>query len=499
MIIDNIIHNLIYSFLEEIIDHHDNYPTKISILLYSYFQMFYNISSLCNQNIILSTDRVSMLNSYYQLKSQIQHLNNKDDILKNMLYYGHIGFLSSLYSDFDIHKYKISNFGIKDIKMSSNILQQIYTWAGNHYKGKLGELDKLHNEKYTNGILADHSGNFDYIPENPNKWVNLIVPNGLFNENEIPIIDINANTTYTIQSFEHKNWWLNSGFAIYPSKEPILNIDDKLSNSWENGFKNQCEKILNIYQNLDDRKKVISEFFSFDSKETITIAGFWIIIAMMLSAKNNQTIENDIIMFFILSAGLFDSSISAWTYKFKHEQPRPISIIRHYYKNESIQSWNITKSAIIDGKQWLPYQKLTSVSPSHPDLGDINTIFSTVAGSILEWWFDNKHLYHSFKLFTLPNPHFISPILNKQYKSFSIGEFCIEKGTSMIEQNSMPSQTIVLKYHTLKDLIDDVSISSVYGGISWPESVELSSQIGCYVFDKIKNMIINVYKIKSPY
>jgi len=496
---DNIVHNLIYSFLEEIVVHHDNYPTKLSILLYSYFQMFYNISSLCNQNIVLSTDRVSMMNNYNQIKAQIQFINNKEDILKNMLYYGHIGFLSSLYSNFDINKYKISHFGIKDIKLSNVISHQIYTWGSNHYTGKLGELDKLNNDKYHTGILADSSGNVDYVPENPHKWVNLIVPNGSYNENGIPVIDINAETTYLVQSFDNKNWWLNKGFAIYPSKEPILNIDEKLSHNWENGFKNQSEKLLKIYQNLDDRKKIISELYSFDSKDNISIAGFWIIIAMMLSLKNNQSIENDIIMFFILGAGLFDSGIAAWTYKFKHEQPRPVTVIRHFLKNDFIQSWNVYNNSVIEGKQWLPYQKLTSVSPAHPDLADINTIFSNIAGSLLEWWFNNPNLYHSFKLFTLPNPHIISPILNKQYKSFSIGEFCIEKGSSLIEQNITPTQTIILKYQTIQDLIDDISLSSLYGGISWPESIELSSQIGKYVFDKIKNMIVNGYKIKIPY
>ena len=496
---DNIVHNLIYSFLEEVLAHNDNYPTKLSLLFYSYFQMFYNIGCLCNQNTQLSADRVLIPNWFNELKIQLQHVINKEDFLKNMLFYGHIGFLTSLYNNFDKTKYKISDFGIKDIKLSNIIIQKIFNWGSNHFTGKITDLEQLKSDTYYTGMLADNSGNIDFITENPNKWTNLIVPNGIYNENGTPIVDINANSTYEIQNFNNKNWWLNKGFSIHPSIEPILNLDEKISTSWENGFKNQSEKLLKIYHNLDDRKKIIAELFSFDSKDNVSIAGFWVIIAMMLSFKNNQTIENDIIMFFILGAGLLDSSISAWTYKAKYEQPRPISIIRLFLKNEIIQSWNPTINSVIHGKQWLPYQKLTSVSPPHPDLADINTVFSTISGSILEWWFNNPNLYHSFKLFTLPNPHLISNILNKQYKSYSIGEFLVEKGASNIEQNLTPTQTIILKYQTINELIDDISMSSIYGGISWPESIELSSEIGKYVFQKIKSKIENVYKIKIPY
>jgi len=496
---DNIVHNLIYSFLEEVVIHNDNYPTKISLLLYSYFQMFYNIASLCNKNIFLTADRVGVPNWYNELKNQLQYVMNKEDILQNMIFYGHIGFLSSLYNNFEKNKYKILDYGIKDVKLSNVIIQNMLTWGSQHYLGKLSELENLSNDKNYTGILADISGNINFIAENPNKWTNLIVPNGKYNENGFPIIDINADTTYEIQSFIDKNWWLNRGFAINPSRENIINLDEKIISTWENGLNTQTEKILKIYENLDDRKKTISELYSFDTLETGSISGFWVIIAMMLSKKNNQNTENDIIMFFILGAGLYDSSIASWTYKAKYELPRPITVIRHFLKDKPLNQWNIGKNSEIEGKNWMPYQKLTTVSPPNPDLADINTVFSVVAGSLLEWWFNNPNLNHSFKLFSLPNPHLISSILNKQYKSFSIGEFCIEKGSSLIEPSITPSQTMIFKYKTIKELIDDISSSSIYGGISFPISIELSTEIGNYVFQKIKSKIENIYKIKIPY
>ena len=496
---DNIVHKLIYSILEEIVCHGDNYSTKLSLILYSYFQMFYNIGSLFNKNTPITADRVIIPTWYNDLFYQLQNVKDKQDILQNMLFYGHNGFLSSIYPDFNKNKYKITDFGIKDIKLTSIIVQRINLWGSNHYTGKQSELDKLTDSKYYTGFLADVTGNTDFIPENPNKWINLIVPNGSYTENGLPVIDINADSTFKLQSFNCKDFWLNRGFSINPSNEPIIDLSTKIIKSWDTGLNTETDTLLKIYENLDDRKKMISELFSLDNPESISIPGFWVITAMMLSQKNSQTIENDIIMFFILGAGIYDASIAAWTIKSKYEQPRPISIIRLFLKEKCIASWNPSRSFQIEGKKWLPYQSLTTVSPSHPDGADINTVFSVVSGSLLEWWFNSINLNNSFKLFYLPNPQLISTILNKQYKTFSLGEFCIEKGSSKIEPDITPAQTTVLKYASIKELVDDISLSSLYGGISWPHTIQNSNELGNWVYNKVKAKFETIFKIKTPY
>ena len=496
---DNIVHKLIYSILEEIVYHGDNYSTKLSLILYSYFQMFYNIGSLFNKNTPITADRVIIPTWYNDLFYQLQNVKDKQDILQNMLFYGHNGFLSSIYPDFNKNKYKITDFGIKDIKLTSIIVQRINLWGSNHYTGKQSELDKLTDSKYYTGFLADVTGNTDFIPENTNKWINLIVPNGSYTENGLPVIDINADSTFKLQSFNCKDFWLNRGFSINPSNEPIIDLSPKIIKSWDTGLNTETDTLLKIYENLDDRKKMISELFSLDNPESISIPGFWVITAMMLSQKNSQTIENDIIMFFILGAGIYDASIAAWTIKSKYEQPRPISIIRLNLKEKIIASWNPSRSFQIEGKKWLPYQSLTTVSPSHPDGADINTVFSVVSGSLLEWWFNSINLNNSFKLFYLPNPQLISTILNKQYKTFSLGEFCIEKGSSKIEPDITPAQTTVLKYASIKELVDDISVSSLYGGISWPHTIQNSNELGNWVYNKVKAKFETIFKIKTPY
>jgi hypothetical protein len=126
-------------------------------------------------------------------------------------------------------------------------------------------------------------------------------------------------------------------------------------------------------------------------------------------------------------------------------------------------------------------------------------MFSVVSGRLLEWWFNSSNLYNPFKLFSISNPQLISSCLNSQYKTLSCGEFCINRGSSQIEPNVTPSQTILLKYNTIKELYDDIGLSRVYGGVSWMKTIENSNELACWVSDKVRNKFESIFKIKSPY
>ena len=73
--------------------------------------------------MVLSTKLTE--NKVDELYNQIAYTTNKTDLLQNFLYYGHNGFLSSLYNDFNKNKYKITDFGIKDIKLLGRVFYSI--------------------------------------------------------------------------------------------------------------------------------------------------------------------------------------------------------------------------------------------------------------------------------------------------------------------------------------------------------------------------------------
>ena len=493
--------NLVCCFLQEVVDHGDNIPTAFSCLSYCYFQMYYNIGCLTNIYMrYISTDRVPLPKWFSTLKAQLAYSKNRTDILKNLLYHAHIGFLSTLYKDYNNDKLKISDLGIIDLKLSPTIISNIKEWAGQHYLGKLEELSKARfstNNPW--GMPADITGKPDYTPIQPNKWTNLIVPTGNYtNEKGIPIIDINASSTYKIQNFLGKEWYTNRGFSINPSVN-IIDLSNKISKSWEDGLKEQTDELLEIYKNLDDKKKMIAEFFAGSSKINLPPPGFWIIIASMLSQKYNQSFELDLIMYFVVGAGLYDAGLAAWTYKSKYEQPRPINIIRTFLKNNEITSWNPLNKPKINGSEWLPFQLFTFVTPPFPDVASGHTVFSYTAGKLLEWWFNSSKLYDPYKLVRVPNPKLLCPSLSAQYKIFSCGEFSFEPGSSEIEPGITPKNTTVLKYNTIRELYEDAGISRIYGGIHWKQTNEVSQELANWVFNQVKTKFEISFRISSPY
>ena len=213
---------------------------------------------------------------------------------------------------------------------------------------------------------------------------------------------------------------------------------------------------------------------------------------MMIAQRNNQSDERNIIMYFVLSCGILDVLISCWHYKNVYRTPRPISLIRHYYATQKISSWSPVNK---NGSNWFPYQTLTSVSPSCPEFISEQVATSLVSGKIIEWWFNSNKLYDPYKLVSIPNIHFLSYNLNKQFKIFRCGEFIFEKGSSCVESNT-PKKTIILKYNTITDMYNDSFKSGLYGGIYTEHAQNLGIKLGNFIFDKVKSKFEKNFSIK---
>ena len=75
-----LVSDFIWVFFNEVISHKDNNPTKLSVLMYAYFQMLYNFGSLFDRYTIQSTDRVQPLPHYYELKEYLRYVNSAENI-----------------------------------------------------------------------------------------------------------------------------------------------------------------------------------------------------------------------------------------------------------------------------------------------------------------------------------------------------------------------------------------------------------------------------------
>jgi hypothetical protein len=503
-----IISNFIWNFIQENIGHSDNNPTKFSVLSYAYFQMLYNVGTLFEKNGIESKDRVIPLKKRNEIRKGIVKYPKiiRKNVLKTYLYIAHNAFISKLYPNAKL--LTPQDYGLKKIiDIEKSTMNALKEYSESHFLEKKVELERamFMKEKNTTGMAADYTGTtFPNSNPEPNPfWEQLVLPTGVVkDENDLPLIDETKPLSFKIQNFLGSEFYKNTGFAVTPTKN-IINLDSKISKTWENGLQKQTDLLLDIYKNLTDEKKIIAEFFAGSSKNALPPPGFMICIAMQLSQKYKQSIMDELKMYFSISAGLFDACLGAWFYKTKYKQARPINLIRKYYADKKIKTWTpldtSTSSSEINGKQWLPYQPFTFVTPPFPDVASGHTTFSIVAAQILNWWFNNPVLYDGCSLAVIPNQQLLCPSLNIHDKMVCIGEYIFDKGCSEIEPGVIPKEKIVLRYKTLEDLAAMAGLSRIYGGIHTFETNEVSAELGTWIFEQTHNKLINEFKFKSPH
>jgi len=483
-------------FFNEVIKEKDNTPTKISVLLYAYFQMFYDFGSLYNKNMILSTDRVKIPLNYLDIQN---YLSSNQETIEYVLYVGHESFMSTLYPTYPAFQMRPIDYGIKKFTINESTLKTVIWWAGQFLTGKSIELKRsgiITNNK--TGLPCDFTGSYDYKNKTPNNWANLIVPNGTLKKDGLPIIDLDNPSTYNVQNFLGQEYYLNEGFAVNPKKN-IIDLSSQISLTWETGLKEQMDKIIDLYGKLTDEQKMTAELFAGSGPTVLPPPGIMIVIALQISEKYEQSLENEIKMLFMLGGSFFDACVSAWWYKSTYNQARPVSLIRHYYKNKILNSWNPEYATTILGEKWLPYQDLTFVTPPFPDVASGHTVFSRTSGKLLDWWFNYPVLYDTFSLSEMPNQKIICPSLILSEKICSIGEYIFPKGSSVIEPGFSPTKDVVLRYRTIKEVYEAAGMSRIYGGIHTYQTNDVSAQLADWVYSQTLDKLKNQFKFFSPY
>jgi hypothetical protein len=496
----------IWNFIQEIISHSDNNPTKFSVLSYAYFQMLYNIGTLFEKDGVESKDRVIHLKTRDEIIKSINDSSNtitKRKMLQCYLYVAHNAFLLKLYPDAKL--LSMQNYGLTTpIDLDNTVVNSLQEYSQSHITEKKIELQRsMFSTKNTTGMSADYANTpFTSSNENPDRWEQLIIPRGTVKgENGLPLIDVNNPLSFRVQNFLGAEFYKNTGFSVNPT-ENIVNLDSKISKTWEGGLQKEIDLLLDLYKNLTDEQKMIAEFFAGSSEEVLPPPGFFICIAIQLSQKYKQSIYNDLKMYFSLAAGLFDSCVSAWYYKSTYMQARPINLIRKYYTDKKITTWtplSSNQSSEINGSQWLPFQPFDFVTPPFPDVASGHTTFSTVAANILNWWFNNPILYDGCCITTIPNQRVLCPSLSISNKIVSLGEFIFDKGCSTIQPGTTPAKETILRFRTLQEMADAAGLSRVYGGIHTYETNRVSSELGEWVFQQTHKKLTEEFKFSSPY
>ena len=233
------------------------------------------------------------------------------------------------------------------------------------------------------------------------------------------------------------------------------------------GYVAQAEHVLQLNAQLDDRQKMIAEYWA-DGPHSELPPGHWTLFAEFVSRRDNHTFDEDVRLFFELGNAVFDAGIAVWECKRFYDSERPITAIRFLKAGKRILATvPFLGKQVINGEDWLPYQPSTFITPPFPEYVSGHSAFSSAGAEILRRFTGSDDFRGSV---TLP------------------------AGSSRVEPGLTPQNDITLSWATFTEAADEAGMSRRYGGIHFEEgdllARALGRQVAGVVWDKALSYIL---------
>lgn len=324
-----------------------------------------------------------------------------------------------------------------------------------HHDGS-NQLGDLHPGAYT-----DYTG---YVPVNdpdhindPNRWQPLRVPDG--------------KGGFNIQKYLAPHWGLVTPFALtsgsqfrMPGAPPLYTsrANDRDALGQKKAYVQQSRMVVDMSARLTDETKMIAEYWA-DGPATELPPGHWCLIAQWVARRDQNTLDQDVKMFFGVANAVFDAGIASWDCKRAFDSVRPITAIRFLYKGKWIRSWAgpYKGTKWIKGENWQPYQAANFVTPPFPECVSGHSTFSGAAAEVLKR-FTGSDAYGASVTFPA--------------------------GSSRFEAGRVPARDVTLRWATFMDAANEAGISRLYGGIHFTigdlEGRAIGHKVGAAVWAK---------------
>ena len=231
---------------------------------------------------------------------------------------------------------------------------------------------------------------------------------------------------------------------------------DLIGNIINPEFITQAEEIVEASGSLTDEQKLIAEFWE-DPGGTSFPPGTWMTFGEFVSARDDNTLDEDAQMFFALGNAVFDAGIATWSTKAYYDYVRPVRAIRTLgelgligeYDQQlggyAIEAWAGAEAGTetILASDFMTYQTPGShASPPFAEYTSGHSAFSAAGAEILES-FTNSDDFGA--------------------------DVTFEPGESRFEPGLKPAEPITLEWETFSEAADEAGISRIYGGIHFEQ------------------------------
>jgi len=225
-------------------------------------------------------------------------------------------------------------------------------------------------------------------------------------------------------------------------------------------------EMIKFSRDLDESRKLIVEYWA-DGPDSEFPPGHWGLFAQFVSRRDQQTIDQDAKLFFVLHNASFDAGIVGWHIKRTFNGVRPITAVRFTKQGQTIMAWGGPgrPTEPIPGEKWMPYNPGTNLTPPFPGFFSGHSVFSRSSATVL-------------KLFTGGDTFGFSAVIPKcDVKYFGIDFLrCFGR-----VEPGIPSADTTVSFATFSDAAEQAGLSRLYGGIHFPDDNTRAQEVGRHI------------------
>jgi hypothetical protein len=313
----------------------------------------------------------------------------------------------------------------------------------------MNQLGDEGGRKYNRRPYEDYTGyepvNTAFRLSDPSRWQ--------------PLLTSPGTGAFSIQHFAMPQWALARPYsyanpARFRAPRPLASdVNDYAA------YRAQADEVIAVQASLTDYQKMVAELFD-DKLTGLGNATFFSLVSRGLSL--DEFVQYD----FLTHIAAFDGGVAIWQEKARYDAVRPVSAIRHLYKNRRITGWAGPGQGIVDdlpASEWRSYLN----TGNHPEYPSGSSCFCAAYAQASRRFFGSDAFGWS-----VPVP----------------------AGSSVIEPGVTPAADITLgPWQTYTDFENECSRSRVYGGVHFTaatiEGQELCRPVGDLAYTFIRRHI----------
>jgi PAP2 superfamily len=175
-----------------------------------------------------------------------------------------------------------------------------------------------------------------------------------------------------------KPFALEHGAQFRPGPPPMTTTADAL-------LRDQTARVLAYNNSLTKEQKAVVEFMR-DGPRSTGQSGHWLRFAQDVSRRDQYDLDRDVKLYFVIANVAMDAFISCWETKREYDSSRPWTLIRHYYKGQTVKGWAGRDGGVKDmpAEDWRPYSPESFITPPFPGYTSGHATVSGACSKMLE-------------------------------------------------------------------------------------------------------------------